>query len=299
MPTNLLCNLKTECHFPCDIKDLRSLCEATLIRAAICDVKNWREMLVEFRNLNGNVNSNLWHLHPEWLENAAVKLFSQSVDKFDFGLLVEFAGQGNYGIHDIGKIPKFQMHVYNQIKQLNAPFSLREALRYRFLKREWFEEDDIEYYVERCCLFLNDIHKSVPPCVFFSVIVTFFNGWTTSARFQSIDKVCLLCSHCDGEDSLEHYSCCRFQWRSFSSICWHASLPCKLSRFLGLETDCINVKVWHACHMYAVKGAVDHRRRGNIVSGPEHVNALVRQGYRRACIHHKSLAKEFANIWAS
>ena len=119
------------------------------------------------------------------------------------------------------------------------------------------------------------------------------------ARFQSIDKVCLLCSHCDGADSLEHYSCCRFQWRSFSSICWHASLPCKLSRFLGLETDCINVKVWHACHMYAVKGAVDHRRRGNIVSGPEHVDALVRQGCGRACIHHKSLAKEFANIWAS
>ena len=183
--------------------------------------------------------------------------------------------------------------------ETNAKFSLVAALRYRFQRCGWFSEQDACMFAPIAVNFLKDISASVPPCVVFCVINTFFNGWATSARFQSHDKNCLLCSECQGNDSLEHYACCLFAWKTFSRKFRTSVFPCGMSRFLGLTTEDIDTKVLHACHMFAVKRAVDMRRREGTVSGPEQVNALIWQGYKTASMYHKGLAKKFIQMWTN
>jgi len=72
-----------------------------------------------------------------------------------------------------------------------------------------------------------------------------------------------------------------------------------MSRFLGLNAEDIDSKVLHACHMFAVKRAVDMRRREGTASTPAQVNALIWQGYKTASMYHKGLAKKLVEMWIS
>ena len=144
---------------------------------------------------------------------------------------------------------------------------------------------------------IEDIAGKVPPCVHFAVLLTFFNGWCTSARFQEEDRVCWLCFECDGPDRLEHYAACPHQWRTFAKKFRKSVFPMSLPRFLGLYAATVEMKVIHATHMYAVLSAVNSRRAKQIISGPDEAEALVWQGHRTAQVYSKPLQKVYANSW--
>ena len=155
------------------------------------------------------------------------------------------------------------------------------------------------YYAEKAVNFVETVSKHVPPCVLFSVICTFFNGWNTSARFQVLDKVCLICSECQGFDSIEHYACCSYQWPVFGKKFRTSVFPMSLPRFLGVLAEEVDDMVFHACHMYAVQSAVRSRWKDQIITGPDAVEALIWQGHRTALALHSGLRRRYRNLWQS
>ena len=146
--------------------------------------------------------------------------------------------------------------------------------------------------------------ETMSPIVFLllNVLKTFFNGWSTSARFQKADKVCLLCSDCvDGgsEDSLEHYAQCTFQWTVFAKFFRQPIFPVSMARFLGLQATSLDFKVFHAVHMYAVMRAHSSRKHSGYITGVSEVESLIYSGHRTAQLYHKGLRKRYREYASS
>jgi len=299
VPVNLLSHLKSQCYFPCEISCFRSLCSAAMYRTAQKTILDWRQDLSVIEDARSEDASNLRHIHPEWEQLSAVHLFSVCVEKFSLEDVVRFADKDDINLSNITGRKDFEQFAYSMFLETNAKFSFVGALRYRFQRCGWFGEEDACMFAPIAVQFLKDISAYVPLFAIFCVINTFFNGWATSARFQSLEKGCLLCSECRGIDSLDHYACCLFAWKTFSSKFRINVSPCSMSRFLGLNAEDIDTKVLHACHMFAVKRAVDMRRREGTASTPAQVNALIWQGYKTASMYHKGLAKKLVEMWIS
>ena len=244
-------------------------------------------------------SDDLIHIHRGWWDIAAANLLHGHTSNHTIEDIVYLIGEANVTIDNITTKPEFQKLVYRAILQKNLSFSLEESLRYRFVRCEWFDAGVADYLAPKAACFLRDVATHVPPCVLFAVICTYFNGWCTSDRFQELEEVCLLCNDCDGFDSIEHYACCIFAWKVYGSKFRKPIFPRSLVRFLGLSTDEIDDKVLYACHMYAVKFAVDFRRRAGTTSGPHQVGSLVWQGFKTASLHHKGLAKRFTEMWVT
>ena len=162
----------------------------------------------------------------------------------------------------------------------------------------WFSEIEVPVLASRACRVLDLVRDHVPPCVLFCLIATWCNAWCTSRRFQNRGGECHLCSERDGEDSLEHYAVCPFQWEVFATKLRRPVYPRSLSRFLVLDAETIEDMVLHACHAYAVKRGVDTRRSSSLIWSADAVKGLLWQGHRTAMIHHNGLARRYLRIFA-
>ena len=70
-------------------------------------------------------------------------------------------------------------------------------------------------------------------------------------------------------------------------------------RFFGLDVTGIDDMIFHVCHIYAVKRAVDIRRRTreDLRGGAEELETLIWHGHRTAALYHGGLAKRYSQIW--
>ena len=140
---------------------------------------------------------------------------------------------------------------------------------------------------------IKDIFHKVPPCVVYVVILTFFNGWTTTARFQENDRVCRLCYDCNGDDRLEHYATCRFQWLVFGRLFKKSIFPMSLARFLGLYAEDVDLRCFHAVHMCAVYTAVNERRHSERITGEDEIHNLIGHGHKVAQTYGGNLKNRY------
>ena len=74
VPTNLLCHLKSQCFFPCDIKDIQALCKSIMLRAAYCTLSDWASFHRSLMTERQHLDSNLVHPHADWLHTSAVSV---------------------------------------------------------------------------------------------------------------------------------------------------------------------------------------------------------------------------------
>ena len=114
----------------------------------------------------------------------------------------------------------------------------------------------------RALQLLKDIHNKVPPAVLVAWMHTVSNGWCTARRFQSHGK-CRLSQTCRGEDSLEHYSKCRFAWACAQNRLRISSTSRSFSRFLGLQGKSIEEATLLVVQQAAVYHAISHLRTRN------------------------------------
>ena len=183
-----------------------------------------------------------------------------------------------------------QRETYKYLLTLICPFSLRKSLYHRISR--WFHGCELDNHCESSLNVFEIIRGKVPPCVLFAYICTVFNGWTTTARFQNKDNVCLICIDCEGDDTLEHYSTCVFQWKYFAKRFNKSVLPLSLPRFLGLYTTEVNDLIVHCVHIYAVKSMIDKvRSRQQILSTQSQIDHALDEGYKIAMIAQGNLAK--------
>ena len=194
----------------------------------------------------------------------------------------------------ICKVPQLQLCIYNYLLPIRRPFSLQRMLEDNFAR--WFDEEGASIRAARAIDVLGKIHKHVPPCVLFSLIAAWCNAWCTAARFQGTDT-CFICMHCEDEDSLEHYAVCEYQIQVFVDYFGRDPGECTLSLFLVLDECSLEDMIFHACHLYAVKSAIDLRHHENKKTDIRAVNKLIWTGHRTAAIYSKSLARRYRSIW--
>ena len=235
----------------------------------------------------------LMHPFEGWLQGCAVvKLREACADTRLNNMRVtvneDMKKQGQMGLQTVA---------CRHLLPIMHPFDLIRALSNKFTR--WFPEQDAQMFAGRANHLAQAVYSQVPPCVLYCLINTWFNGWCTNHRFQGTGK-CVLCDRCDGEDSLEHYAICSYQWRVFSNKLRRSCHPYTISRFFGLEADTIDDMVFYVCHIYAVRRGIDirHRVAGGTAASDDQVDALVWNGHRTAALYHRGLNRRYQRILA-
>ena len=175
------------------------------------------------------------------------------------------------------------------------PLKFRNALMGKLAR--WFDASDVERLADRAHFVLESIYTHVPPCVIFCLVSTWCNAWCTNRRFQQKGR-CQLCLECHGEDSLEHYACCNFHWDVFARKTKQPNISRSVQSFFVLSAQNEDEMVLQACHVYAVKRAVDHRRYDTGIRSLEWVQNLIWNGHCTAAMFHRGLARRYAAIHA-
>ena len=109
---------------------------------------------------------------------------------------------------------------------------------------------------------------------------------------------CFLSSECDGADSLEHYAVCSFQWQAFSQHLRIRSSPNSLKRFLALDADFTSEVDLQISQVYAVKRAVDCRRRGGLRFPGHFLGKLLREGHQVIASNSRKMALRYRRVRA-
>ena len=73
--------------------------------------------------------------------------------------------------------------------------------------------------------------------------------------------------------------------------------PLTLERFLGLCTLDLDAMIFHACHIFAVRNAVNHSHRSQRIVESVAVESIIWQGHRTAVLQHSGLRKRYREIW--
>ena len=178
-----------------------------------------------------------------------------------------------------------------------APFSLVGALVDRFVLRGWFVDQEL-HYANRAQEVIEAIKSHVPPCVLMAYYKSLFNGWATSARtMQHCEKVCLLCSDCDGHDRIEHYAVCDFHWGVFVRRFKRPVVRNCMENFFGLVSDNLEDVILRVVHVYAVMMAYNNRKHAQRITGPEEIDSLIWNGHSVAQLYHAGLRKRYSELW--
>ena len=297
VPNMLPYVLKSHCYFPVEIRHMNSLCLATRIRTAFRTTAAWRDAWHVFSHPRGEDHDYLRHPLEKWVEELSFSVLHEALSNFNLAQFARFCL--SEGVEDckIRDLDNFQKHVYQYCRRCSVNFDLARTFEDRFRRRAWFEECEIRDMAEKAACFISVISGKVPPCVIFAVINTYLNGWSTGARHQKRENRCYLCVECVGEDSLEHYASCSFQWNVFASKFGRSVFPMTLPRFLGLYARDSEDAVKYACHMYAVRSAFNYQRfKIGTGASLSLVSVRIEAGYRTACLHCSGLSGRLAQI---
>ena len=82
-----------------------------------------------------------------------------------------------------------------------------------------------------------------------------------------------------------------FQWSVFASQFKKQVCPLRLSRFLGLDSSDQDEQVFLACHMYAVKKAVESNRHLEQHQIYDDLASIIWQGHKTVSLNHPGLLK--------
>ena len=144
---------------------------------------------------------------------------------------------------------------------------------------------------------ISQISGRVPDCVIAAVWRSWLNGSFTSRRFQEECQPCLFDSDCGGSDRLEHYSCCPAARRY---LCKRLPQPISaptLIDFLMLGSHNHNDLPFLAVHVYAVYGALNHIRAGQLRHGSFDLDMLLWERWRAAVTQMPSLFRLVSERW--
>ena len=117
---------------------------------------------------------------------------------------------------------------------------------------------------------LKEICKRLPPCVRFAVVSSWLNGWATARRLQR-HSTRVFCKKASSEDAIEHYAVCQVVKRAACSI-YGREINLDLGSFLLLHDCSLDVALFRATFLYAVRKASAFRRAGN--GDPRCINDL-------------------------
>ena len=158
------------------------------------------------------------------------------------------------------------------------------------------QQRGFHFFANRAIQITSFLKNKVPPCVIFTLIAAWSNGWATGRRFQNKHTRCCIHNGCDGEDSIEHYGVCIEPWIAFCSKTG-IHLEHNFENFIVVGSGDSQTWVFLACHLYAVKRAADYGRVCSPCSTSVEVRNLIVGGYKVAACHSNGLASRYAALW--
>ena len=106
---------------------------------------------------------------------------------------------------------------------------------------------------------------------------------------------------CGGYDGLEHYAVCPAHLQVQREKLRIIDDSPSLMNFFGLQANGLDCMVFRACHVYALKRAIDIQRANNQAGSDDgkSVASLIWDGHRTAALYHKGLAKRYMQRWTA
>ena len=165
----------------------------------------------------------------------------------------------------------------------------------------WLSQDRISgiegLLCRRFAASMAQLKDLVPPSVLASCFRTMWNGWCCDRRFQRRRRdACRLSRQCQGEDSIEHYSCCSSTWEfarrrlrlsnEFHGLKYFLLLEALDDRSVALLALLVHV-VYQTVNHLGVQGT---RAGGNI-------DALLWERCRSTAVKHVMLERVLSNLW--
>lgn len=199
----------------------------------------------------------VFDLHNTWVRQSSVAQLKQAVSAIRCEEWQSFRSAQKKKAHSIDvKCKGDQTCIYQFLLQKMEYPSLEEVLAVRF--RRWYGIHESGMIAKRAVVNLKRVQSLIPACVQFAAFNTLLNGWATAARFQMLGA-CRLSISCDGNDSLEHYACCRHQLVAINGV-FDIPIMHSLHQLLGLESEDAECSAIIAMHCFAIRSVVNAQR---------------------------------------
>ena len=278
--------------FPVEIQSLKVVSRATMARSGLVALRSHQALACSLDSSIHCVSSYFIHPNKVWRDTCAVIEIQRAVKNItDSNFISKFYGGDLIAcLQDRNVQSKLTCH-YNRI---SFPFDDLSFWERQFSK--WFSIERCSIFASRAVNIISFIRNKVPPCVIFTLIAAWSNGWATGCRFQARDTQCCIHEECQGEDSIEHYGECIAPWAVFCSQTG-IHVEQNLENFLVVGSDESQSWVFLACHLYAVKRAADYGRRCSPCPTSVEVRNLIVGGYKVAACHSNGLASRYAALW--
>ena len=291
-PSELFFHLKACKLFPIDLKAYDTLCQSALLKTALT-IEGWQEAHQGLHFERRGDDDLFSFPFPQWLDTLAVVNLQKVAEGFkqseSAAPLRDRVNSNEMGCLDL------QKRLYEYFLPKMHPLCFKRTLRNKFSK--WFPAEALDEMTEHATKVLNKLSRLVPPCVMFALLSTWCNAWCTSARFQDRGGVCWLCSDCPGEDRIEHYGVCNAQWDILVRRLRVRQQPQSLLRFVCLDSSCFGEVELQACHVYAVKRAIDTRRGQAVRFGANALNHALWEGHKIVCTHSNTMLRRYRKQW--
>ena len=147
--------------------------------------------------------------------------------------------------------------------------------------KRWFDAAVVCKYVRKVHGICASLRGRVPACVSHAVLVSWFNGWCTSRRFQQPVGPCRLCNRCTGRDELEHYLVCPFAWGNAPSFASLGLAPTSLSHALLLERSEDKTPA-RATMLFAIYGSFNKARADDTRLSEARLKLMLKERFRTA-----------------
>jgi len=257
------------CGFAKPFMDIRTGNHAAMVRTAMHNSKTFTGCLSRLKASSTQDDASLAPSLRQWHKRAFVFQIEKAVDK----------ALSN------------DARTITDLLPLLVPFDPKALLRRRLAR--WLVDDTADLTLpvaaDKAMTVISQITGRVPYCVIAAVWRSWLNGWCTSRRFQDECQPCLFDSDCGGSDCLEHYSCCPAARRYLSKRLPRLISAATLIDFLMLGSHNQDDLPFLAVHVYAVYGALNHIRAGQMRHGAFDLDMLLWERWRAAMMQMPSL----------
>ena len=185
---------------------------------------------------------------------------------------------------------RVQACIRDFLHKRGTPLESNQILAKRWSR--WFPPGLAFPHAKRSLGNLTSLTGRVPLCVLHAVLLSWFNGWTTSRRFQVIPPLgCRFGHHCGGRDDIEHYAVCLELWDNFPAWTGLRFESLSLEKFLLAGREDPNPLIKSAVAVSAALGAFHLAKAKNTKYRNEELRAILSERIQMVRVYSRTVRR--------
>ena len=286
-------NLKTIIGFPLEAPSLSLVGLAARASCAITVVPKWREYAQLLDNGWACDDRLLVAPLANWYSRSCAVSLREAHSLLVRQRIVRDSGAYNRNFAlSLQRGCSIQTALARALREHVIKFSLDDFLRQRW--KRWFDGLQLTNAIRMSAKAKCSLQGQVPACVLHAVLITWFNGWCTSRRFQGAIGPCRLCNVCEGRDEVEHYVQCPWAWKCALKFARLGAAPYSMSEALLLEPYERETCARRAVMLFALYGAFNGARASDMRLNPRTLRLTLLERFRAASQMNKRVSSLFA-----